>query len=36
MAWSPEGVLQVANMKMGRAGQFNPPNDEDAVPRPRR
>ena len=32
MAWSPEGVLHVANMKVGGAGQFNPPNDGDTVP----
>ncbi len=32
MAWSPEGVLHVANMKAGGAGQFTPPNDDDIVP----
>ena len=32
MAWSPEGVLHVANMKVGGASQFGPPNDGDVVP----
>jgi len=32
MAWSPDGVLHVANMKAGGASQFGPPNDGDIVP----
>ncbi|MFT5375344.1 MAG: glucose/arabinose dehydrogenase/predicted TIM-barrel fold metal-dependent hydrolase [Candidatus Latescibacterota bacterium] len=32
MAWSPDGVLHVANMKTGGASQFGPPNDGDVVP----
>ncbi len=32
MAWSPDGVLHVANMKTGGASQFGPPNDGDTVP----
>ena len=32
LAWSPEGVLHVANMKTGGASQFGPPNDGDVVP----
>ena len=32
MALDPEGVLHVANMKAGGAGQFNPPNDDNIVP----
>ncbi|NKB71089.1 MAG: T9SS type A sorting domain-containing protein [Candidatus Latescibacteria bacterium] len=32
MAFSPEGVLHVANMKGGGASQFSPPHDDDVIP----
>ncbi|MEE2657627.1 MAG: amidohydrolase family protein [Candidatus Latescibacterota bacterium] len=32
MAFSPDGILHVANTKAGGGGQFNPPNDGDVVP----
>ena len=34
MAFSPEGVLHVANMKAGGAAEFAPPNNADVIPEP--
>ena len=34
MAFSPDGVLHVANMKVDGTREFSPPHDEDIIPAP--
>ena len=34
MAFSPDGVLHVANMKVGGAREFSPPHNDDVIPAP--